>query len=85
MGKGDHPRAWAHQLPLSKYADRVDAIDWKDESPEPRWVRLCIECKGLKPSGKWCAACDRDTASERIDLNDVPVDFDGAKGITSLP
>ena len=66
MGKGSGPRAWAHQLPLSKYADRVDAINWKAEDAEPESVRVCIDCKAEKPSGRWCTTCDRETASERV-------------------
>lgn len=66
MSKGDHSRAWAFKLPQSKYAERIDAIDWSQPTDEPGSRRICIDCKGSKPEGKWCHNCDRDTASERV-------------------
>lgn len=66
MSKGDHNRAWAYQLPRSEFAKRVDEIDWSPPTAEPESVRVCIDCKAEKPSGKWCTTCDRETASERV-------------------
>lgn len=34
----------------------------RDDQP----ARVCMTCKALKPEGKWCFGCDRETDSERV-------------------
>ncbi len=71
MGKGDHPRSWAHSIGPVKFAERYDALDWQAAEAEDQTVRVCMDCRGPKPSGKWCATCDRETDSERVYLTDT--------------
>ena len=66
MSKGDGSRNWAFKLPPVKYAEKIDAIDWTAPTAEPTSFRVCLTCKTVKPEGRWCATCDRETDSERV-------------------
>ena len=66
MSKGDHSRNWAYKLSQAEFVKRIDEIDWTDPEADPPSIRVCIDCKAEKPSGKWCTTCDRDTDSERV-------------------